>query len=343
MNQTPSTFDLEKSVAHTVGEKLRIPLVSTGNPAGDKRFLQGGYQKAGYGVAAGSAIDGSFTLEGNEGYFAPAGKKAFLSNVAAFRAFFERQEKKGKPFRLVLKTGIGGQHTPFQGIAGGFAVIDAPTVEIAGEYELGKNFESFISAELKRLGAGWEQVALIPSSKSGSTDETMRIFEQIFHAMLRHEAKVAGQNDAGAQALADSVFDSMHQANLNADGTEKPSSEFFKSFRLDRLPAAAQPVFRKVLSRMFFETTDKPAESRLSAFIRNSGLDQALGEDAPGFGAMFDNVGGRWTADLHMMTFLAYHKLNAEAYWQARHDEVVLVRDGRHAANRMGIGSSIRV
>src|SRR5581483_9594754 len=99
---------------------------------------------------------------------------------------------------------------------------------------------------------------------------------------------------------------------------------------------AAQPFFRRALSQMFFETTDKPAESRLSAFVRNSGLDAALGDDAPGFGAMFDNVGGRWTADLHMMTFLAYYGLDAEKYWQTRRDEIAQIRDGKHAANRIG-------
>ena len=56
---------------------------------------------------------------------------------------------------------------------------------------------------------------------------------------------------------------------------------------------------------MFFETTDRADQSRLSAFVRNSGLDRELKEDAPGFGSMFDNVGGRWTADLHMSLFLA--------------------------------------
>jgi hypothetical protein len=87
---------------------------------------------------------------------------------------------------------------------------------------------------------------------------------------------------------------------------------------------------------MFFETTDRVDQSRLSAFIRNSGLDKELGEDAPGFGAMFDNVGGRWTGDLHMMTFLAYYGLDAEKYWEIREKGIIKVKEGRHAGNAIG-------
>jgi hypothetical protein len=86
---------------------------------------------------------------------------------------------------------------------------------------------------------------------------------------------------------------------------------------------------------MFFETTDRPGSSRLSAFIRNSGLDKELGENAPGFGAMFDNVGGRWTADLHMMTFLAYYGLDAGKYWAVRYEGIKKVREGVHKANAL--------
>ncbi len=74
----------------------------------------------------------------------------------------------------------------------------------------------------------------------------------------------------------------------------------------------------------------------MSAFIRNSGLDKLLGEDAPGFGAMFDNVGGRWTGDLHMMTFLAFHDLDADAYWRARYEGIKEARQETHLGNFLG-------
>jgi hypothetical protein len=64
-------------------------------------------------------------------------------------------------------------------------------------------------------------------------------------------------------------------------------------------------------------------------------LDKELGDDAPGFGAMFDNVGGRWTADLHMMTFLAFYKLDAGEYWNIRYDGIKKVREGTHRANEL--------
>ena len=51
---------------------------------------------------------------------------------------------------------------------------------------------------------------------------------------------------------------------------------------------------------------------------------------------MFDNVGGRWTGDLHMMTFLAFHKLDADAYWQARYEGIRKVRNGTHEDNALG-------
>jgi hypothetical protein len=51
---------------------------------------------------------------------------------------------------------------------------------------------------------------------------------------------------------------------------------------------------------------------------------------------MFDNVGGRWTADLHMMTFLAYHNLSAEEYWQGRYKGIKDVRAGNHPGYELG-------
>jgi len=52
-------------------------------------------------------------------------------------------------------------------------------------------------------------------------------------------------------------------------------------------------------------------------FHRPEIYDKDLGEDAPVFITMFDNVGGRWTTDLHMMTFLAYYNLdNIPEFWR---------------------------
>ncbi|MDO8970912.1 MAG: hypothetical protein Q7U74_09505, partial [Saprospiraceae bacterium] len=98
----------------------------------------------------------------------------------------------------------------------------------------------------------------------------------------------------------------------------------------------ARGLFAAVLRNMFFETTDDPAQSRLSAFVRRSGLMDVLGDDTPGFGAMYNNVGGRWTGDLHMMAFLAYYNLDAAYYWQIRHGGITQVREGNHAANKLG-------
>ena len=101
-------------------------------------------------------------------------------------------------------------------------------------------------------------------------------------------------------------------------------------------PEQVHEIFGIVLGNMFFETTDRSEASRLSAFIRNSGLDKELGENAPGFGGMFDNVGGRWTGDLHMMTFLAFYNLDEEAYWNERYAGIMEVRKETHAAVELG-------
>ncbi len=336
----------EKQEANRIAEKLRTPLKSTGVPETDHRFTEGGYKKPGYGVSVGAAIDGSFAFEGNQGYYADGGQEAFLGTVDTMKRFFNRHRQKGKEIRYVIKTGIGGQHTPFQGIADGFAVIDDPkTVRIAGEYELGKDFEQTMSETLQELGAGWDQVAVIPSSKSGSTDETMEIFVQIFGILLKRSLMARGFSETEAVSSKDILLSYFRDLNVPRD---KTSAELFNGFSLDDLAkrlASAQArldkegvliLFKDVLGRMFFETTDEPSQSRLSAFMRNSGLDKALGEDAPGFGAMFENVGGRWTADLHMMTFLAYFELDAQAYWTARRGHIAKIRDGKHRANQIG-------
>jgi hypothetical protein len=341
----------EKLEADVIGRKLTTPLKSTGNPALDKKFAEGGYKKEGYGVSVGAAINGNFAFEGNQGYYADGGKKTFLDTVNAMKAFFARHRVRGTPVRYLIKTGIGGQHTPFQGIADGFAIIDAKSGTLVGEYELGKDFATSIAEGLEHLGTltgeaiHWANVAVIPSSKSGSTDETMMIFVQILDVLLRQAFTAQKLPAQTAALLTQGALAYFHDLNIDAQGIEK--SDLFAGFSFDQLSARLQPlhagsttpfmaqIFQTVLGSMFFETTDKPTESRLSAFIRNSKLDQALGDSAPGFGAMFENVGGRWTADLHLMTFLAFHDLDAGAYWQSRRDQIEQARNGTHLGNQI--------
>lgn len=317
-----------------ISEKLNTPLYANGNDVMIARFLKGGYKQDGYGVPGGSAINGSFAFKGEQGYYADTGKKVFLDSVKNMRDFFERR----KPIKLVIKPGIGGQHTPFQGIADIFGAEKG--TKICGEYELGKDFEKFLAGALRELKADWDEVAIIPSSKSGSTDETMMVFVDMLYVLLRHQAIKAGID---GEKFAGLVLDILHEVNF-IEGRERPGRDLFKTDSLIALisektkklnvsPGQVKDIFGKVLGNMFFETTDRVDQSRLSAFIRNSGLDKELGDDAPGFSAMFDNVGGRWTADLHMMTFLAYYKLDAEKYWNARRDGIEKVREGKHLAN----------
>ncbi len=340
---------------------LTTPLDAQKNPETAKRFLRGGYKQDGFGIPDGAAVHGSFALDGSQGYYTEdpaAGRKSFLKTVDSMKEFFRRREKRlGKPIKLVIKPGIGGQHTPFQGIADGFQAylgsepkspggLTPKAGIIAGEYELGKNYEHEIGKLLKELHAGWDQVAVIPSSKSGSTDETMLIFVEIFTALL---TKVADQYGIDGKQFSESVLNALHEVNF-LNGSERPGGELFKmdaensgtesliELVTKRLATVAKDdchrVFATVLGNMFFETVDRPSASRLSAFIRNSGLDKELGDDAPGFGAMFDNVGGRWTGDLHMMTFLAFYGLDAKKYWERRRDGIEAVRAGTHEANR---------
>ncbi|MDI6642142.1 MAG: hypothetical protein QME68_07530, partial [Elusimicrobiota bacterium] len=343
----------EKQEARKVFKKLTTPLDANGNKEMAKRFLESGYGKDGYGVPEKAATDGSHTLEGNQGYYTPTGKQIFLDTVNKMKEFFlNRKKKLNKPIRLVIKPGIGGQHTPFQAIADVFQVIDIKTGKIVGEYELGKNFEISIKEILKKYNAGWDQIAVIPSSKSGSTDETMMVFVEIFYTLLKHISQDKGIKNG--EKFADIVLQTLHDINF-VDGKERPGKDLFKideeRFKTNsfitlvynaakELTGITQEKVKEilgiVLGNMFFETTDRPEQSRLSAFIRNSGLDKELRDDAPGFGAMFDNVGGRWTADLHMMLFLAYYNLNAEEYWQIRKDGIVQVREGKHTGNTLG-------
>src|SRR3989338_5313425 len=178
-----------------IARKLTTPLNAQGNPDMAKRFLRGGYGQEGFGVPEDVAINGSFALEGRQGYYThdpEAGKNAFVKTVQLMKAFFKtREQRLGKPIKYIIKPGIGGQHTPFQGIADGFAALAnmREDARVVGEYELGKNYEAEITQVLKALNANWDQVAVIPSSKSGSTDETMLIFVDVFYVLLKHIAQ----------------------------------------------------------------------------------------------------------------------------------------------------------
>ena len=350
----------EKYEAAIVADNLRKPLDAKGNTDMASRFLKGGYGQDGYGVAEGAAVNGSDTFKGNQGYFIEdasgeqMGRQIFLQTVNSMREFFERRTKRlGRLIRFVIKPGIGGQHTPFQGIASVFEVIDLKTGKVVGEYELGKDFERAMSLILKEYSADWDQIGVMPSSKSGSTDETMMVFVEIFSMLLKHQAEKIGF--VSGDSFSDVVLETLHEVNF-INGKERPGKDLFKvdkeRFETDSLIALVynnlkaknlnikkkqvKDIFTAVLGNMFFETTDRPDQSRLSAFIRNSGLDKELGEDAPGFGAMFDNVGGRWTGDLHMMAFLAYHGLDAGKYWEIRKEAIRKLQNGEHIGNTLG-------
>ncbi len=352
---------LEKQDALVIGEALHTVLDAGGDSGLKKRFTQGGYEQEGYGVPEGAVNDGSHAMgdEGNEGYYVNGGKEIFLGVVKMMREFFANRNKKlsavdpDKKIRLIIKTGIGGQHTPFEGIATMFGQLKDPSEKesiIVGEYELGKNFEVSIESQLAQLGADWEEVALIPSSKSGSTDETMMVFESIFKVLLK---KVAEKKALDGVSFSNLVFNTLNEINVNKEGVEQKKlftinkDWFLTSSFVELLALKAKDkgleisqenikdVLGTVLGNMFFETVDTPEKSRLSAFIRNSGLKEELGENAPGFGAMFNNVGGRWTADLHMMTFLSYYDLDSKRYWEVRKAGIEKVRGGTHIGNRL--------
>ncbi len=345
--------DTELRVAKGVTAKLTGSVLASKDPGMLKRFLQGGYKQDGYGVEAGAVVNGSFARgdnAGNQGYFAKGGKDAYIRVYEGMKSFFDRRAKRnGRPIRLIIKPGIGGQHTPFQGHATVFEVIDAVTGKIVGEYELGKDYGAYLEGLKTKMGIEWDQIAVIPSSKSGSTDEMMMVFLELLAVLLEKQS---------AKGFADVFLNTLHEVNF-IDAKERPGKDLFKvdserfgtesliSLLAKRAAAAgvsiSEPEVRQVLGNvlgnMFFETTDRVDESRLSAFVQNSKLDKEFGSDAPGFGAMFDNVGGRWTADLHMLAFLAYHKLDAEKYWKARDAGIARVMAGNHIAN--GIANRI--
>jgi len=346
---------IKKESGQILSGKLHTPLTARGDEDLASKFLKGGFKQDGYGIPEKSCIDGSFAIdkEGDQGYYVSGGKEVFLGTVEKMKGFFrKRAERLGKPIRYIIKPGIGGQHTPFQGIASVFEIDGQGNCKISGEYELGKDYGAKIQEILNELRADWSQIAVIPSSKSGSTDETMLIFQDILYVLLK---KISFSDDERGDRFAKIVFNALHRINF-IDGKEKASRDLFKvekerfgtssilsiiyeeAMREDlvMMPDEIERIFKIVIGNMFFETTDRPGQSRLSAFIRNSGLDKQLGEDAPGFGAMFDNVGGRWTADLHMMTFLAYYDLDASAYWQTRFDGIMKVRAGTHTGCELG-------
>jgi len=354
--QEKNQMELEKQSFGVLACKLRTPLDSRGSSEAAGQFLRGGYQQEGYGVPAGAAIDGSHALgnEGSQGYYVTGGRERFFETVEIMKAFFRRRnERIGKPIRYVIKPGIGGQHTPFQGISAVFSsAFGNQQGMISGEYELGKDFEKSIREILEENKLDWDQIAVVPSSKSGSTDETMMIFTEILFVLLKHISEKEGLN---GEKFSAAVLRTLHQVNF-IQGNERAGKDLFKveqdRFGTDSLIslieknmrdgglAADSRKIRKilgcVLGNMFFETTDRAEQSRLSAFIRNSGLDRELGEDSPGFGAMFDNVGGRWTGDLHMMTFLAFYDLDAGEYWEKRRGGIEAVRSGTHPGNNLG-------
>lgn len=364
IGSSPMTIEQEKAEGKIVGNALHTVLDKGSQSAGI--FLSGGYQQSGYGVAAGAVNDGSHAIgtEGDQGYYVDttnipnsrggfkSGKQVFVDTVNDMKSFLAgRAKRNNKPIRVIIKTGIGGQHTPFQGIANVFEKLDSGRNRIIGEYELGKDYQAFLEKLVDEMGIGWDQIAVIPSSKSGSTDETMMVFVDIMKVLLQKTAAtyIAQGAAINGEKFAGAFLDYLHNINFK-DGKELPGGDLFKNFNLDDLVRRinqdvengrvtsenVRQILGKVLGNMFFETTDRPKDSRLSAFIRNSGLDRLLGEDAPGFGAMFDNVGGRWTGDLHMMTFLAFHGLNAEDYWQARYNGIKEVRQSTHVANELG-------
>lgn len=340
-----------------ISAKIHTPLEAE-NPKKAAEFLQGGYNRPdkpqlGFGVAEHAAIDGSFAFgnEGDQGYYIDmtdrgvSGHDLFISDVTKMKKLFEARANEGKPIRYIIKPGIGGQHTPFQAIAGGLQVIDFKKGIVTGEYELGKDYEAELAKILHDLGAGWDEVSVIPSSKSGSTDETMMIFTDIFYAMLKNMAMQAGIANAGK--FAGTVFDAMHDINFPG-GKELKGADIFKNMTLAFIANAlnsagveaderqVQQIFALTLRNMVFETTERPGSSRLAAFLA-SPLVSSLGQsDKPVVVSMFDNVGGRWTADLHMMTFLAYHNLNAEEYWQVRYNGIKEVRARAHQAYELG-------
>ncbi|MCL2389833.1 MAG: phosphoglycerate kinase, partial [Endomicrobia bacterium] len=174
----------EAKAGRAVGKMLR-EVVLDPNSKSSKDFLNGGYNQPGWGVAAKAVLNGSFAVDesGNQGYYTEEGKQKFLDDVARKRKFFHDRPK---PIKVFIKPGIGGQNTPFKGLADGFKVVVYGGSEMLGEYELGKDYETELNDLLKKMGIGWDQVAVMPSSKSGSTDETMMIYSELLYLQLKY-------------------------------------------------------------------------------------------------------------------------------------------------------------
>ncbi len=283
----PEAIVREKAQGVLVGKALHTVLDS--NSPSAKDFLKGGFGQSGYGVAAGAANDGSHAIdgEGNQGYYVSqtnvsngkdgfkSGQQVFVDTVNDMKAFFKRRAARiGKSIKLVIKPGIGGQHTPFQGIAEVFQVIDPTSGTVVGEYELGKNWEGSISKVLKIHDATWDQIAVIPSSKSGTTDETMEIFVEIFKLLLEKKATQIGLKGG---IFADTVIKYLHDINFDADGKEVAGKDLFKGFNftdlVDRTEAQdilaartnVEEVFRAVLGNM-----RQPIDQRIVVCLRLS-------------------------------------------------------------------------
>lgn len=357
---------IEDYNAEILGAKLRgtVQTAPEGKPEMAKRFES---NDEAAGVRAGAVLNGSFGEEGNQGYFArstilktttgvplESGRQVFNYQAGEMRRFFGRtrlnQFGAKVHIRYVVKAGIGGQHTPFQGLASGFEIIDletGKTVKIVGEYELGKDYAKELEQFVKVNRLSWGQIAVIPSSKSGTTDETMLIFTKLFKTFLKNIAEEEGLTGTmNGAAFAQAVLQVMHTENFEVvDGREKekPNAELFKTFNLQKVADATgvpidkvRKIFGRVLGNMIFETVNDSKKSRLAAFINNSGLAAELKGNAPLFIEMFDNVGGRWTADLHMMTFIAYHGIDADEYWKQRLAGIHQFNDGKHVGMRLG-------
>lgn len=359
----------EKKWAGMVGRFLHTPLdiskvkdVKTGKPLSEDArkkiaadLLKDGLGQPGYVVPEGSSIDGSFAIdgEGEQGYFVKGGKEKLLGDVEEMEKYFARRVKRiGKPIKLILKLGIGGSHTSFQAVADMFKAHTKPETVIYAECELAKNYEEEISRILDKSGADWDQIIVIPSSKSGSTDETMLIFVDVLRLLLE---KAAAKKNISGEVFAGLVLETLH--DINFDGAEERKKDLFKIDRerfgteslIELLQMTAErkgmsvsrddvkEIFGSVIGNMYFETTPRSEKSRLAAFLKNSGLEAELdAEDRPGKMDAFDNVGGRWTIDQHMTTFLAYYGLNSEGYWKTRNKVVREIRDGKHLAVDLG-------
>jgi hypothetical protein len=91
--------------------------------------------------------------------------------------------------------------------------------KIVGEYELGKDFAASLEAAVKDLRIGWDQVAVIPSSKSGSTDETMMIFVELLSVLIEKQS---------SKAFADLFLKTLHDLNFPDGANERPGKDLFK-------------------------------------------------------------------------------------------------------------------